>query len=77
MSEGNGDSPLDKINAMLLTLVESQQKNWDDHDRIWQATEQLQNSIKTHVAETNTQIKGLVGAIRDLIDRIPPENLKR
>ena len=26
--------------------------------------------------ETSAAVKGLVGAIRDLIDRIPPENLR-
>jgi hypothetical protein len=79
MNKPNGDSPPDDINEKLLTLIESQQKNWDDHDRIWQAIEQLQVStanLKTAVSETNKQIGSLVGAIRDLIERIPPENLR-
>jgi hypothetical protein len=58
---------------------EQMRKNWEDHDRIGRNLEVLTNDITT----THATLKGLkkntdklVTAIRDLIDRIPPENLR-
>ena len=54
-------------------------KNWENHDRIWRSIE----ALTTDVTVTHATLKGqkentdkLVTAIRDLIDRIPPENLR-
>ncbi len=68
----NGDSPLDKINETLRLLIESNVKNWEEHDRIWQAV----GTLRTEVGNLGAQVGSLVDAIRSLIDRIPPENLR-
>jgi hypothetical protein len=55
------------------------QKNWEDHDRIWRSIEALTNDTvnlhKSLVAQKENTDKLLV-ALRELIDRIPPENLR-
>ncbi len=53
----------------LRTLKEAMLLNLDEHDRIWRSIERLRESQ----LETGEQIKNLVAAIRDLIDRIPPK----
>ena len=54
-------------------------KNWEDHDRIWRNLETLTRDV-TVMHATLTGVKAntdqLVSAVRDLIDRIPPENLR-
>lgn len=55
------------------------QKNWEDHDRIWRSIEALTKDVTTTHATLKSlkdNTDKLVGAIRDLIDRIPPENLR-
>jgi hypothetical protein len=58
---------------------EQMRKNWEDHDRIWQHLETLTRDV-TVMHSTLKSLKentdNLVSAIRDLIDRIPPENLR-
>lgn len=61
----NGDSPLDRIEKSLAA-------NWEEHERIWKSIEALRDQN----FEITTGIKNLTTAIRDLIDRIPPENLR-
>ncbi|MGA8595703.1 MAG: hypothetical protein WB676_13380 [Bryobacteraceae bacterium] len=58
---------------------EQRRKSWEDHDRIWRNLEALTNDITA----THATLKGLkentdklVIAIRELIDRIPPESLR-
>jgi hypothetical protein len=54
-------------------------KNWEDHDRICRSIEALTNDVTiTHATLTglNDNTDKLVTAIRDLIDRIPPETLR-
>ena len=54
-------------------------RNWEDHDRIWKTIEALTTDV-VHLHGTMTSLKEntdkLVSAIRSLIDRIPPENLR-
>lgn len=65
----NGD---DRLRDMLRDLMESSRLNWDEHDRIWKSIEILRD----HQLAFGTQVSSLVFAIRELIDRIPPENLR-
>ena len=55
------------------------QKNWEDHDRIWRTVESLTNDV-TVLSATLKGLKEntvkLVTAIRELIDRVPPENFR-
>jgi len=66
MPENNGHDPLDKIRDDLRLVMESSVKNWEEHERIWESVKLLKDA---HVE--------LLAAIRALIDRIPPEALKR
>ncbi len=72
MPDSNGNSPLDKMQETLRLLIESNVKNWEEHERIWQAV----NALRVNTLELTGSVASLTGAIRDLIDRIPPENLK-
>jgi hypothetical protein len=58
---------------------EEMRRNWEDHNRIWKTIEALTTDV-VHLHGSLTGLKEntdkLVGAIRDLIDRIPPENLR-
>jgi hypothetical protein len=58
---------------------EQMRRNGEDHDRIWGHLETLTRDVTV----THATLKGLkentdnlVSAIRELIDRIPPENLR-
>ena len=69
MAEGNGNyDPLEH----LRTLNDLAQANLNEHERIWKSIETLRDS---HV-QTLAGIERLTSAIRSLIDRIPPENLR-
>jgi hypothetical protein len=65
MNEPNGESRLDRLERLA-------EKNLDEHERIWKSIEALRDQD----FEITTGIKSLIGAIRDLIDRIPPETLR-
>ena len=56
----------------MRELNQAMRLNYEEHDRIWKSIGQLRDSV----LETNTAVTNLIGAIRDLIDRIPPENLR-
>jgi hypothetical protein len=56
----------------MRRIEESVERNWADHDRINRNIEGLHTSIG---AQKDTVDK-LLGALRDLIDRIPPESLR-
>jgi len=64
-----GSARLDRIEEMLITLIQAQRANLDEHERIWQAVDKLREAA----LETGRQVSQLTGSIRDLIDRIPPE----
>lgn len=74
MPDENGDylsrfDRMEKIAARLLEHAEEVNRRLDDHDKQIAILRQVQ-------LETNASVQSLVGAIRDLIDRIPPENLR-
>jgi hypothetical protein len=71
MPDSNGNSPLDKMQETLRLLL-SNVKNWEEHEHIWQAV----NALRVNTLELTLSVAGLTGAIRELIHRIPPENLK-
>ena len=68
----NGKSRLDRLEETMLTMLESQKANWEEHERIWKAVEALRVSS----LEVGQHVKSLTAAIRELIDRIPPEHLR-
>jgi hypothetical protein len=86
MTPPNGDSPIDKLNAAMKLMMESQAKNWEDHQRIWKAIGQLgeaQNRTDAQIAaltasqkDANERVDKLVSAIGELISRLPETQRK-
>lgn len=76
MPEGNGNTD---YRQMIHDLVEAARLNLEEHDRFREEHQQIWNAIaKLHESQAgiNESVANLVGAIRDLIDRIPPGNLR-
>jgi hypothetical protein len=69
MSEGNGNSDWGERMKRIEASVE---QNWEDHARIDRNLEALRSSM----VQQKENVDKLLGALRDLIDRIPPENLR-
>lgn len=69
MAEGNGSYDW---NERMRRLEESIEKNWEDHDRLDRNIEGLRASM----VQQKENVDKLLGALRELIDRIPPENLR-
>ena len=67
MPEDNGD-----YRQIIADLVTAARLNLDEHERIWNSIEKLRDAQ----LDLGEHVKILVSAIRDLIDRIPPENLR-
>ncbi len=65
---GNGD---DRLRDLLAKLIESSERNWEEHDRIWKSMA----TLRDHQLAFEAQVSNLISTIRDLIDRIPPENV--
>jgi hypothetical protein len=74
MPEGNGDyqSRFDRMEKMVADLLAPARTNLDEHERIWQAIDKLREAQ----LDANASVLSLTGAIRDLIDRISPKNLR-
>ena len=73
MPDNNGSSSrLDRIERQLEKLGEISSGLIAHAEQ----TEQRIDQLREVQRETNTSVQSLVGAIRDLIDRIPPENLR-
>jgi hypothetical protein len=74
MSDGNGDSlsRLERIEKQLEKLGEIV------HGLVDHAELSNRRFYRLHeiVKQNNERTRNLVGAIRDLIDRIPPQNLR-
>jgi hypothetical protein len=72
--DGNSDyqSRFDRMEKMVADLLAAARTNLDKHERIWQGIDKLREAQ----LDTNASVLSLTGAIRDLIDRIPPENLR-
>lgn len=56
----------------MRRIEESMERNWADHDRINRNIEALHASMKAQ----KENVDKLLGALRELIDRIPPESLR-
>ena len=69
MAEGNGNYDW---NERMKRLEDSIERNWAEHDRMDRNIATLHASM----VEQKKNVDNLVGAIRELIDRIPPENLR-
>ena len=73
MADNNGSSSrLDRIERQLEKLGEISSGLITHAELTDRRIEQLREAQ----SETNASVQSLVGAIRDLIDRIPPENLR-
>ena len=70
MSEGNGSNY--DWQARMKRIEDSIERNWEDHERIDRNIAGLHASM---VAQKDNVDKLLL-ALRDLIDRIPPEHLR-
>ncbi|HZS53143.1 MAG TPA: hypothetical protein VFA65_01970 [Bryobacteraceae bacterium] len=69
MPEGNGSYDW---NERMRRLEDAIERNWQDHERIDRNIEGLRASM----LQQKENVDKLLAALRDLIDRIPPENLK-
>jgi hypothetical protein len=69
MPDGNGNYDWRERMTRLEASIE---KNWADHDRINRNIEGLQSSMTAQ----KENVDKLLVALRELIDRIPPENLR-
>jgi uncharacterized coiled-coil protein SlyX len=69
MPDGNGNYDWRERMARLEASVE---KNWADHERINRNIEGLHASMTAQ----KENVDKLLAALRELIDRIPPENLR-
>ncbi len=56
----------------MRRLEETVDRNWQDHERIDRNIQAMRDGI----VEQKQNVDKLLGALRDLIDRIPPENLR-
>jgi len=56
----------------MRRLEDSVERNWADHDRISRNIEHLHASMTAQ----KENVDKLLIALRELIDRIPPENLR-
>lgn len=56
----------------MRRIEESIERNWEDHDRLDRNISALHASAVQFKENTDK----LVNAIRELLDRIPPENLR-
>lgn len=56
----------------MRRLEESIDKNWKDHERLDRNIE----AVNASIGEQRENVDKLLGALRDLIDRIPPESLR-
>jgi hypothetical protein len=63
MPDSSGNSPLDKMQEMLRLLLESNVKDREEHERIWQAV----NALRVNALELTGSVVSLTDAIRELI----------
>jgi len=70
--DSNGSSRLDRIERQLEKLGEIS-SGLITHAEL---TDARIEKLREAQRDTNASVQSLVGAIRDLIDRIPPESLR-
>jgi hypothetical protein len=76
MAEGNGNYDW---RERLERIEESIERNWSDHERMRANSERMDRNIQqlhSDVVKLKDNTDNLLLAIRSLLDRIPPENLK-
>jgi hypothetical protein len=76
MPDGNDDYDW---RERLRRLEDSVERKWSDHDRNWADHELLDPNIRAlhaSVIEQKENVDKLLIALRELIDRIPPQNLR-
>jgi hypothetical protein len=56
----------------MRRIEDSMERNWVDHERTYRNIEGLHASMKAQ----KENVDKLLGVLRELIDRIPPENLR-
>ncbi len=79
MAEGNGKNSLDRVDQILAALLEHARVTDEHQDRQDRNIEELRQSIvmtNDVVRNLSTQTGSMLGALRELIGRIPPENLR-
>jgi len=69
MPDRNGDYDW---RERMRRLEDSIERNWADHDRI----DRNITALHTSMLAQKENVDKLLGALRELIDRIPPENLR-
>ncbi len=69
MPEGNGNYDW---RERMKRLEDSIERNWSDHERI----DRNISGLHASMIEQKQNVDKLLSALRDLIDRIPPENLR-
>ena len=76
LPDGNGDYDW---RERMRRLEDSVERNWADHDRIWADQELLDRNIRAlhaSLIEQKENVDKLLIALRELIDRIQPPNLR-
>jgi hypothetical protein len=69
MAESNGNHDW---RERMKRLEDSIQLNWADHQRM----DRNIAALRASMVDQKENVDKLLGALRDLIDRIPPENLR-
>jgi hypothetical protein len=76
MANRNGDNNIERRFEQLGELVRGLIKHAESTEKQLETIGlNMEKLRESHVATLNS-VQGLVGAIRELIDRIPPENLR-
>jgi uncharacterized coiled-coil protein SlyX len=71
-TSSNGPNGQNDWRERMQRLEDSIAANWEDHARLDRNIEGLRASM----VQQKDNVDKLVGALRELIDRIPPENLR-
>lgn len=85
-TNGNRDARLDRIERALELIIDDHERFRADLRQLLTAQVLQKDALERHdkelqllrdsVRETNQSVTGMVSAIRQLLDRIPPENLR-
>ncbi|HZQ52269.1 MAG TPA: hypothetical protein VFB14_08735 [Bryobacteraceae bacterium] len=69
MPEGNGNYDWQERMRRMEDAIE---RNWQDHERI----DRNIDALRASMVQQKENVDKLLSALRQLIDRIPPENLR-
>lgn len=76
MADTNGSRDWEKQHERIWEVLTGLIEHAEATDRRFEEVRQSFVELRQSQAETNAAVKSLTAAIRDLIDRIPPENLR-